>query len=289
MITLITGVPGAGKTSEAVTELLQAKGTKYTVGCPVKGIAEVEFAAVKDLQNATILIDEAHFFLNDASFQQFLTVHRHSGLDFIFTTQDFSLLPRKVLPLVGKHRHLSVNPLGERRILEWDRYGNPRSTRDVEAAHKTFGKVNRESWGKFDSVKEGSDMPPVKKARKPRKIFIFAGVSFLLLLGVLFFGNLTAIAPLYGGSNEWDKEIKVDYPTTQQDQATPTVVPSFTPPVTPPVTPSVATAESQEEAEKEVLSEPEIVGCVRNDTRCNCYTAAAKLVRSETECSLRGI
>lgn len=273
MIILVTGVPGAGKTSFAVSELLRSDKRKLTFGCPVKGIEELEKPDFEDLKNCCILVDEAHTIMGTGmqGLVNFLTVHRHNNLDFVLTTQDFSLLNRKILPLIGKHHHLSLTPLGERRMLTWDRYGNPRSKTDVATASAQLVSVDRTNWDKFDSVTNGAEIPEVRKSKKP-KIYFFVFALLLALLGCLmYFGSFSPVQSYYSHTVEFpentvnvkpeSEEVKQDF--RQENFNLPEISEK-----------SPLSALKQEEKNED----DEIVGCVKSEKTCNCYNSKAQKV-----------
>lgn len=150
MITLITGMPGAGKTLLLVDEFLREAGQK---GRPIiaDGIPDlivshepapevsawtqhVDDPASQDgkkllftfPQGSLVVIDECQRVFRPraagravppevAAFE----THRHQGLDFILITQHPTLLDSNVRRLVGRHLHIrDVGILG-RKVYEW--------------------------------------------------------------------------------------------------------------------------------------------------------------------------
>lgn len=286
MITLVSGVPGAGKTSFAVSELLRSDKRKLTYGCPVKGIEELEKPEFEDLKNCCILVDEAHTIMGTGmqGLVNFLTVHRHNNLDFILTTQDFSLLNRKILPLIGKHHHLSLTPLGERRILSWDRYGNPRSKSDVAAAQTKMASVDRSNWDKFDSVTNGAEMPEVRKSKKPKIYFVVFFLLVILIGSLIFFGSFSPVSSYYShtveipeASDAGKQEVQEEKQNFRSENFNLPKVPENPLPQSFMETPSPGKNEDDE-----------IVGCVKSEKTCNCYNSKAQKVAVPVDyCSQR--
>lgn len=120
MITLITGLPGNGKT---------LYGIHYIKAYAEKESREVFYAGIKDLSlpwteikaedwttlpaGSIIVIDEAQFVFpkkpNGSKLPEFyekLAVHRHSGYDIFIITQHPTLIDNFVRQLVGRHLHL---------------------------------------------------------------------------------------------------------------------------------------------------------------------------------------
>lgn len=152
MITLLTGVPGSGKSLHAVSELL----------LPMQG-AEIEHDGVKvkrvlhtNIKN--LLLDHVHMDKDDLlkwpewckpgdliCFDEVqevwrprsmgagtpdsiakLETHRHMGVDFVIITQHPMLLDQNIRRLVGRHLHVRrVANMGLAVVYEWDHASNP--------------------------------------------------------------------------------------------------------------------------------------------------------------------
>lgn len=126
MITLITGVPGVGKTAYAVRELLQLRGER-PVFSNINGLTVDHFPIDHEWvqkwhehapQDALIVIDECqHSFRprpqgskvpeNVAAFE----THRHLGVDFILITQRPTLIDPNIRGLVGRYMHVRQTAL----------------------------------------------------------------------------------------------------------------------------------------------------------------------------------
>lgn len=144
MITLITAVPGGGK-SALMCHLAQEwldKGRKVYV----HGLKDPNFPCtlidvrlwhepgiVED--GALVLVDEAQDVpwrptgagqRLDPSIAA-LETHRHRGLDFILTTQGPHLVHSNIRDLVGRHVHLRNLGILGRRQYEWPEIGNPKA------------------------------------------------------------------------------------------------------------------------------------------------------------------
>lgn len=133
MITLITGAPGAGKTS-AMVDMIR---TEYKDRpCFVSGIPDFQLPHV-ELEDPTkwptevpdgalIVIDEVQRVWRPVGPTarvtddiELLETHRHRGLDFLLVTQQPALIRTNVRALVGRHVHLrDVGILG-RWWYEW--------------------------------------------------------------------------------------------------------------------------------------------------------------------------
>ncbi|MXN77183.1 hypothetical protein GR157_20885 [Burkholderia sp. 4701] len=148
MITLITGVPGSGKTLYAVWLLTKlAEGRRVLVdGIRDLAVEHVEIDEpwlrqwhVNAQAHDLIVIDEAQRIYPPTTASQKPTpdveqlhVHRHMGVDFIIITQHPQRISKTVRDLVGRHVHVR-NLFGLKRavLYEWDHCHNPSSLKDA--------------------------------------------------------------------------------------------------------------------------------------------------------------
>lgn len=134
MITLITGLPGAGKTLYAlchVRDLAAREGREVYYS----GIADLklpwiehEFTRWMELPpNSIIVVDEVQRLMrpraNGSQVPEFvsqLETHRHKGVDIVFITQHPMLLDQNARRLVGRHLHV-VRKFGSKHatVHEW--------------------------------------------------------------------------------------------------------------------------------------------------------------------------
>lgn len=149
MITLITGVPGSGKSLRAVFEM--ARELKAGRRLVVDGIKDLaldhvmvdepwlrrwfEHAQAQDL----IVVDEVQRIWPPASVSvkpgediEKLHVHRHMGVDFILITQHPQRMHKTVRDLVGRHVHVrKLFGLNRAMLYEWDHCHNVGSLKDA--------------------------------------------------------------------------------------------------------------------------------------------------------------
>jgi len=135
VLTLITGVPGAGKTLYALN-LVKARAEKEGRTVYQSGIADCTLswetlddpaAWEKVPDGSLVLIDEAQRAFRPRGVGSVvpphvaaLETHRHRGLDIVLTTQHPNLVDANVRRLVGQHFHV-VRRFGAQRavIYEW--------------------------------------------------------------------------------------------------------------------------------------------------------------------------
>ncbi|WP_323119366.1 zonular occludens toxin domain-containing protein [Burkholderia alba] len=191
MITLITGVPGSGKTLYAVWLLTKLRGRRVLVdGIRDLAIEHVEIdepwlrqwhenAQAQDL----IVIDEVQRIYPPTTASQKPTpdveklhVHRHMGVDFIIITQHPQRISKTVRDLVGRHVHVR-NLFGLKRAMlyEWDHCHNPSSLKD---AVKTMWAYPRDVFKLYTSA----EVHTKKQAVVPKALFILPIALIVLVV-----------------------------------------------------------------------------------------------------------
>jgi zona occludens toxin len=194
MITLLTGLPGNGKTLFALWFVKQ-KAEKEN--------REVYYHNIKDLTlpwtvtdpekwfdlpaGSIIVIDEAQFVFSKKpsgsklpDFYEKLAVHRHSGYDIFIITQHPSLIDNFVRQLVGQHFH-TVRKFGMNRstVYEWSA-ANPAPQNP--SAHKSAISLKWAYPKEVYTYYKSAEVHTVKRAI-PAKIFLALGFVGLVLVG----------------------------------------------------------------------------------------------------------
>lgn len=135
MLNLVTGGPGAGKTSNMLWDFLKnpdyANRPKFATDIPdfdraANGIGDLDdLANWQDLPDGSLVFcDESQRFLRPRSSRQVpdwiggFETHRHRGFDFIFITQHPSLIDTHVRRLVGRHHHFH-KPFGIKNSIRY--------------------------------------------------------------------------------------------------------------------------------------------------------------------------
>jgi len=169
MITLITGIPGMGKTALLVSMLSEyvqaAERPLFVMGIPDLQLEHIVAPTVAEwteyrqspedasLQlayftfppNSILIIDEAQrVFRPRSSVSKVppevaaLETHRHTGLDIILLTQKPKLIDMNVRELVGRHIHIRAGLVG-RYLYEWPHIADGESRIDRgDAAKRKF-------------------------------------------------------------------------------------------------------------------------------------------------------
>ncbi len=216
-ISLLTAVPGGGKTSYAVWNVIKKAHEQgkiiYTVGIPKLTIPTIELSydqvrqwfktspneeGLPELLNiehgSIIVIDEVQRIWPATGSKisddiKELSVHRHYGLTFFLITQAPNLIHRNVLALVDRHLHIGVNWAG-RKIYEWSEYCRSPSTKTSKDTAVTFNyKLPKESFALYHSATQHVQA----KKRAPMTFYIFL-VAIMLTIVFAYFGIQRVVA-----------------------------------------------------------------------------------------------
>lgn len=199
-IRLITGIPGSGKTLFAISELKreleknQASDNPRSIYCDITGLKVVGINPPpidwrQTPPNSLLIYDEAQFhqeFKPHRGISQYkqveeLTIHRKTGHDIWFITQDPKRLHNDILAMVEQHYHLE-RPYGAKLASIYQYRGvekNPTGiTVKQRAENKRLFAYDKSLYELYESsqVKDGI------KFRLPRELAFWC----LVLLGVLF-------------------------------------------------------------------------------------------------------
>ena len=173
-ISLITGVPGSGKTAWLVSQLMTRKDLQnrplYVFNIPELKIPHEDITE-EEARNwpewaptgALIVLDECQKVFRPRRsgsevplYVSELEVHRHRGLDFFILTQNPNLIDANVRALVGEHRHIGKTLIGIRRMLYWNSGGakNPAARRDIAEASTSVFFLPKKAFGMYKSAEE---------------------------------------------------------------------------------------------------------------------------------------
>lgn len=173
MISLITGLPGSGKTSLMVHMLMTRPDLQnrplYVDGIPELKIPHMPIPDGEDMTTwhnwaptgAVLVIDEAQRIFRPRpagakvpDFVQELETHRHKGIDIFILTQSPRLIDVNVRALVGEHRNISRTMLGLKRVSYWQKCANPESRNDVAEAKNSIFTMKKDAFGMYKSAEE---------------------------------------------------------------------------------------------------------------------------------------
>jgi zona occludens toxin len=201
VITVITGLPGNGKTLYALA-WLQAKAEKEGRTVYYSGIADlkvpgwVEFDAEKWTELPTgsyILVDEAQRVYRPRAagskvpaYVEALETHRHKGVDLVLITQHPMLLDGNVRRLAGQHFHI-VRKFGAAwsTVHEWGRIKENCDKSRADSSRIEF-KFPKHVYGWYKSAEAHTH-----KLRLPPRVVLFIAMPFILAaLGYLAWTKL---------------------------------------------------------------------------------------------------
>lgn len=223
MITLITGVPGSGKTLSVVSDL--AKKVKkewadrkiFTHGIPELTIPTEKIPeghTINDMNvwlqypennGSVVIIDEAQNIFPPRSsgsktpeLVEWLHVHRHSGVDIILITQMPGRIDKQVRDLVGAHYHIHKTPLGVRMRYFWDYCENsPKS--GMKNARPEVYKFDKKAFGLYKSAEIHT------KVKTPKSRVLWVIPVALVVFGFTAYMGYSLLSGL-GSSEKVDSE-----------------------------------------------------------------------------------
>lgn len=226
MITIITGVPGMGKTAMLVHELLKNdKSTSnarpvFVMGInsllidhvqapPISEWTEKRVSPEDDTlmldyftfpPNSILVVDEAQrVFRTRASGSKppphvmALETHRHTGLDIILLTQKPHLIDSNVRELCGRHVHIKNTILG-RKLFEWFEFNDVNNKGNLDAAIKRSYSPPKEVFSLYKSAEVHTKQP-----RRLHQIWLYLGLATIacFYFGYKIFTKISEkIAPL---------------------------------------------------------------------------------------------
>ncbi|EET42688.1 zonula occludens toxin (Zot) [Neisseria sicca ATCC 29256] len=223
MITLITGVPGSGKTLSVVSDLAK-KVKKEWVGRKIftHGIPDLviptekipEGHTINDMNvwlqypennGSVVIIDEAQNIFPPRSsgsktpeLVEWLHVHRHSGVDIILITQMPGRIDKQVRDLVGAHYHIHKTPLGVRMRYFWDYCENsPKS--GMKNARPEVYKFDKKAFGLYKSAEIHT------KVKTPKSRVLWVIPVALIVFGFTAYMGYSLLSGL-GSSEKADSE-----------------------------------------------------------------------------------
>ena len=244
MLYLLTGMPGSGKTSYVVSMLMKQEQWQNRQ-LFVDGIDDLDPEAIPHdalpegcnganwhewLPNGAILVvDECQRYWrkrpNGSKVPpavQELETHRHRGVDIILITQKANLIDDNIKVFVFNHKHFDISPLGTRRMIEWNGFGNIDSKSDVAKANIKTYSLDEDTFGKYKSA----EIHTKTKVVRNKQIYLAAA---LIVGAVLSFGF--ALYQLFGKENPfWGSNNKSRTEQVVQKQQTEPISGSLKPP-----------------------------------------------------------
>lgn len=207
MLYLYTGVPGAGKTLYAVSNLVKRKDFKDRP-IFVDGIKDLDHDKInyfdipegESIQTwpkwappgAIIVVDECQRIFRPRpsgskvpDYVAELETHRHRGLDFILITQHPRLIDINLRELIEHHTHLGKTNLGLRRKMEWTTGGakDPGSRANIKEALISVYKLDKSVYGLYKSAEVHTKI----RTKKSKLLMLFPLALCLVGYGIWSF------------------------------------------------------------------------------------------------------
>jgi len=197
LITLITGVPGSGKTLFAVDSLAKFEGRPLfqcgVEGCAVPGVTAIgvdELTTVPD--GAVVLVDEAQRVFPPRAVGALvppllrnLETHRHHGQDWLLTTQHSMLVDSHLRRLVGRHVHLErVFGRQRSRMFERGEVFDPKNYHEKVKAVASFWAFPKKTFALYKSAEihtQGRKLPAAKLGGIVALLAATVGLIFFLV------------------------------------------------------------------------------------------------------------
>lgn len=284
MITLITAVPGSGKTLMCIKLIEDALKEGRPVFTNIAGLNKDKFTNHQLLQDAPddwrdtphgslVIYDECqqpHLYPSNAQrglvTDERLTAmetHRHSGHDLIFITQAPTFVHHHIRKLVGQHIHLyRGRGIGGAMRYEWSHTcDNPNDRKEQERSDSLFWKFPKEHFSYYQSstIHTHKFKLPVKLT-----VFLVVLVCFIIFLIYRVYDN-SGLASL-------------NQAPTQQTEAVATQL-AAAPPVIQQRLPYDWT--------NTVSESVPLGGCISSETKCQCYsTSGVTLNISFDQCKI---
>lgn len=311
MLYLYTGVPGAGKTLYAVSNLVKRKDFKDRP-IFVDGIKDLDHDKInyfdipegESIQTwpkwappgAIIVVDECQRIFRPRpsgskvpDYVAELETHRHRGLDFILITQHPRLIDVHLRGLIEHHTHLGKTNLGLRRKLEWTTGGakDPESRANIREALISVYRLDKSVYGLYKSAEVHTKI----RTKKSKLLMLFPLALCLVGYGIWSFTDF------WGKFSGEGKKAKTASTTQTAQAQTQTSAVSASEPVSNGQYPKAETKPeepkkphlSEEDYQPRIAEHPETApiydgmnkavkampwpaACIKAENRCTCYT-----------------
>jgi zona occludens toxin len=302
LITLITGIPGMGKTALLVQMLLEyekaAERPLFVMGIPSLGIEHIVAPPVSEWTemrqspedetldlayftfppNSILIVDEAQRVYRPRAssskvpaYVAALETHRHTGLDIILLTQKPKLLDVNVRELVGRHIHIRSGLMG-RYLFEWPHIADGESRLDRSDAAKRKFSPPKVAFTKYKSAEVHT-----KHKFRINQLFIYAALALVALLwqGSRAFGVIDKYqsAPLAEGEAMPPRSgaEALDSPDSLPMVAAVMPPANITEAMTPVDDQNPLSAPLYAAVVPSVVA-PQITGCISSRKSCTCYS-----------------
>lgn len=307
-VTVVTGMPGSGKTAYVVDQLIdlvKSGRPLFVDGVPDLNLDHSPLPAVEQWTklvddpssatgkklvfdfpaNSVIVLDECqrHFRVRPAGSKvpdaiAAFETHRHQGLDFFLITQHPLLLDSNIRRL-ARHIHLRNHPLG-RQLYEWPEVNDPDLVSSRSKAAVVRYRLPKRAFSRYKSA----EIHTKTKERLPFAVYVF-GAAVLAVLGTAGWGyyryktsTVFNQDKLTGGDRLPGQSVPLGGSGGGAVQAGPVVnlanAESWVPAI--PGKPESAPAYSQV---RQIVAMPWPAACIKRADDCRCYTDQATRIR----------
>jgi len=286
MLTLVTGVPGTGKTLWTLTQLAAVKDRPIYYS----GIADLspslDWIELKDPANfhkeipdgCIVVIDEVQRVFRQRPPREpvpealvFCETHRHHGVDIYFITQRPTFLDHHARHLSGRHIHLHRNFGIQQAVLyDFNRYTDTEDKRNLEDGTKSTFKYPEKSYELYKSAEVHTH-----KRRLPKKLLLIPAV-----LGVVVLCAWAGINALWGDKSQ---SISTASQLAQASTNVQLTKEHWQKALTPAVQGLPFTAPLYQKIASNPKAMPMIKGCISSsdNSRCSCYTQQGTRIQME--------
>lgn len=306
-ITLITGIPGAGKTLFAVSKLKQAIEENMALpaeeqrkiycditGLNIEGIEKTPMDWRETPPRSLLIYDEAQFHeifkptrgLSPYKQVEELTIHRKTGHEIWFITQDPSRLHKDILAMVEMHYHLE-RPYGAKLATIYQYRGPERNPKAVTVKERAERKSLFTYDKKLFELYTSSEVKDGIKLRLPKSIIWWSllALACIALTIKLFFSDGTQryVKAGSGGAKAESTVASTTAPTPVISSPAITVASTTAP--TQVVSSPPVTVKPMSEGEKEMLRRITIKSVINFNGKCQAYNEFGdKLTLSKADC-----
>lgn len=239
-IRLITGIPGSGKTLYAVSELKKIVEKNIDAENPRKIYCDITGLKITNIEkppvdwrttppNSLLIYDEAQFhdeFKPSRGVSQYnivrdLTIHRKTGHEIWFITQDPKRLHNDILSMVEQHHHL-YRPYGAKLASIFQYNGVERNPSSIAAKSRVENKKLFNYDRSLFEIYESSQVDDGIKMRLPRELTFWL-VVLVILTGVNYYywtadGTQKYLNAMKGqGETETETQSEISSQTVSQD------------------------------------------------------------------------
>lgn len=286
-IKLITGIPGSGKTLFAVSQLKkeleknQACDTPRQIYCDITGL-KIHGIEPPPLDwrltppNSLLIYDEAQFhqeFKANRGNSQYkaieeLTIHRKTGHEIWFITQDPKRLHNDILAMVEQHYHLD-RPYGAKLASIYQYRGAEKNPTGVTVKQRAENKQLFAYDKSLYQLYESSQVNDGIKMRLPRELVFWGCVLVATLGGAYYF--------IFGNANTQDYIQAVQ--EGRDGETSPIDAPTDAPPQDAPNPQTASNGQlSQTEQTVEQTEQVQVRGVIKMGNKCSAYNKDGMLL-----------